>query len=272
MNIFQYLSYRSLLKEQCLAWKKTHRGASLQRLAEEAGIQSPYLSNAFKERAHLNADQIFSLAQILHWDDETLNFCLLLMEWERAGNPKRKLLLKQKIDRTKKDKLESKANLKKEILQTSTEDEQKFFLNPYYSIIHAFMGVAKFSANPQLVGKVLGLKDTQFQNLLKDLLTMQFLEKKSGAIVKKRKNFHLPKESALCGPHLQLLSVATNQQLQRITDDEKYNFSVTFTGDAETKEKVQREFLDFLRKIEGIVKEAPSNEVYGLRFDLFSWT
>jgi uncharacterized protein (TIGR02147 family) len=270
VNLFNYLSYRILLRDQAVAWKKSRTGFTLQRIAEQAQIQAPYLTNAFKERAHLSTDQIYALSLIFEWDADATEYCTLLMEWERSGLPGRRKALKEKVERIRKEKLSTEANLRKQVVATGESD--RFFLNPYYSLIHAFMGVDRFSKEPMLVAQKLGLDPRQFKAWLADLVAMGYLEK-DGARYKKRKtNFHLPKESPLCSPHLQLFGLATAQQLLRLPDEEKYNFSVTFSADPAARESIQREYLAFLKKVEGLVKEAPSEEIFGLRFDLFRWS
>lgn len=270
MNLFNYLSYRALLRDQAIAWKKSRAGFPLQRIAELAKIQAPYLTNAFKERAHLSSDQIYSLAHIFEWDAEATEYCSLLMEWERSGLPGRRKTLKEKIERIRKEKLSTEANLRKQVVATGESD--RFFLNPYYSLIHAFMGVERFSKEPALVAQKLGLDARQFKVWLNDLVAMGYLAKEGARYRKMKTNFHLPKESPLCSPHLQLFGLATAQQLLRLPDEEKYNFSVTFSANPAAREKIQREYLAFLKKVEGLVKEAPSEEIFGLRFDLFRWS
>jgi uncharacterized protein (TIGR02147 family) len=272
MNHFNYQAYRILLRDQAAAWKEAHKGYTLQRIAELAKIQAPYLTNALKERAHLNQDQIFALGQIFEWETELHRYCTLLMEWERSGNPARKKLLKEEIDRIRKEKLSSQAHLKKQVMETPESELNQFFLNPFYSLIHAFMGVERFSREPMAVARKLGIEGRQFRRWLGELVEMKFLDREGDAYRKLKKNFHLPKDSPLCAPHLQLFGLATAQHLLRIPEEEKYNFSVTFSADAAARENIQREYLLFLKKVEAIVKEAPSEEIFGLRFDLFRWS
>jgi hypothetical protein len=87
-----------------------------------------------------------------------------------------------------------------------------------------------------------------------------------------KKNFHLPKDSPLCEPHQNLLQQIANQHTRGLPEREKYAFSLTFSADEETRDAIHSEFLKFLQTIEPLVTKAPSDEIYGLRFDLFRWS
>src|SRR4051812_348437 len=113
INVYNYTNYRELLRDQALQKKKTEDGWTLQRIAESTGLQAPYLTNVFKERAHLSGDQFYSLAQLFEWNEEETSFGTLLLEWERSGLKRRRDAFKKRIDEIRKAKMKSEAHLKK---------------------------------------------------------------------------------------------------------------------------------------------------------------
>lgn len=271
-SVFDYQDYRPLLREQANRWKREHAGWTLQRIAEKASIQAPYLTNVLKERAHLSADQLHSLGQVFQWEPDELDYCALLLERERSGLPKRKEALKRKIEAVRKQKLESKANLKKDVIESTPEEFTRFFLNPFYFLMNVFLGTPRFARDPSRIANCLNVHPARVNAWMKDLLKMKFVESTPSGYKVVRKNFHLPRESPLCEPHQQLMQQASHQHLQSLPDDRKYSFTVTFSADPASREKIQREFLKFLQAVEPIVKEAPAEEIYGMRFDLFQWS
>lgn len=271
-SIFDYQEYRPLLRDQAHAWKKEHAGWTLGRIAEKAAIQAPYLTNVLKERAHLSPDQLHALAQVFQWDQDELDYCALLLERERSGLPKRRESLRQKIEAVRKQKLESKANLRKDVIDSTPEEFTRFFLNPFYYLTNVFLGIPRFAKEPSRIADCLNVHPARVSAWLRDLVKMKFLESGPGGYKVIRRNFHLPRESPLCEPHQQLLLQATHQHLQSLPDDRKYSFTATFSADPASREKIQREFLKFLKAVEPIVKDAPAEEIYGLRFDLFQWS
>lgn len=69
-----------------------------------------------------------------------------------------------------------------------------------------------------------------------------------------------------------MLRLRNVQQQQLLDESENYSFMVAFSADKETRGKNHREFLKFLKTIEGWVKDAPSEEVRQIHFDLFRWS
>lgn len=271
-SLFDYTAYRPLLRDQAQAWKREHAGWTLGRIAEKAAIQAPYLTNVLKERAHLSADQLHGLASVFHWEQDELDYCQLLLERERSGMPKRRQALTQKIEAVRKQKLEAKANLKKDVIESTPEEFTRFFLNPFYYLMNVFLGIPRFSREPSRIADCLNVHPARVNAWLKDLVKMKFLEQTGDGYKVIRKNFHLPRESPLCEPHQQLLQQASHQHLQSLPDDRKYSFTATFSADPAAREKIQREFLKFLQAVEPIVKDAPTEELFGMRFDLFQWS
>jgi len=271
-SVFEYLNYRALLREQANRWKREHTGWTLHRIAEKAAIQAPYLTNVLKERAHLSADQLHALSQVFQWDQDELDYANLLQEWERSGLAPRRALLKQKIERVRKQKLETKSNLQKELIESTPEEFTRFFLNPFYFLLNVFMGIPRFSKDPSRIAACLNVHPSRVNTWLKDLVRMKFLEPEKNGYKRIRSNFHLPRESPLCEPHQQLMLQLSHQHLQSLPEDRKYSFTVSFSADAATRETIQREFLKFLKVIEPAVKNAPPEEIYGMRFDLFQWS
>lgn len=271
-TVFEFAHYRPLLREQALRWKKEKPGWTLARIAEKSGIQAPYLTNVLKEKVHLSADQLHALAEVFDWSEDEREFALLLLDWERSGLPKRREFLKGRIDRIRRDKLQAKANLKKEVIEATPEEFTRFFLNPFYSLINSFMAIPRFARDPRRIARCLALDTRQVQGYVKDLVEMKFLGPGPDGYQKLRKNFHLPKDSPLCEPHGQLLLQQMQQQMQRLPADQVYSNNVTFSADPATREKIQRAFLKFLQTVEPLVKDAPSEELYGMRFDLFPWS
>ncbi len=56
-----------------------------------------------------------------------------------------------------------------------------------------------------------------------------------------------------------------------LEQNDKYNFTVSFTANEEAKEKIRLEFLKMLNFIEKAVTQAPSEKLYQMNFDLFKW-
>lgn len=272
MTIYNSWNYRAILAEQSRILKGQRPGFTLQRLAQKTNLQAPYLTNVLKERAHLSHDQAYVVANEMGFSPEERDHLLLLIEWERSGLKQRQTELKTKIEAQRREKLKSKAVLQKENLEPTSSDETRFFLNPYYTILNAFMAVERLSQSPSEIAQALHVSPIQIELWLKDLEQMGFLNRTKTGYQKLKRNFHLSKESPLCQPHQNLMSQISARHMQSLPESEKFNFNLIFSADEDTRDQIQAEYLKFLKAIEGLVKKAPSQNIFGLSFDLFRWS
>lgn len=272
MSFYDFRDYRELIRSQAVALKREHPARTLKWLAGKIGVQSTYLTNVLKGRSHLNSDQLYATVEAFGWDEDQAAYVELLMDWERSAHTKRKQELQKRIDEVRKAKLQSKAHLKQEVVKANPEEYSKFYLNPFYALVHAFITLPKYASKPSLVSQCLNLGSKQVKGIVKELVQLHFLAEEKGAYMRTKKNFHLPKESPLCSPHLLLMQQAAATHMQSLPEEEKYSFTATLSADPATREKIHREFLNFLKTIEPWVKAAPVEELYGMRFDLFRWS
>ncbi len=272
VNVYNFLEYRPWLKEAALVWKKSKTGRTLNALAVKAEIHPPFFSNLIKEKVHLNTDQLFNICKALGVTSEEASYAEMLLDWERSTLEERKQILKQNIDQIRKDKLSSESHLKMEKIQLTTENQASLFLKPELYIIYFFLSIPRFADDLSLVAESLQMEAERVESAVKELIGLGFIELVGTKLVKTKKHFHLPKESPLCEPHQVLLKYRALQHQQASATDKQYSFMVTFTADPEVRAKIHREFLSFLSRIETWVKEAPSEEVYQMNFDLFPWS
>ncbi|MBX2988582.1 MAG: TIGR02147 family protein [Bdellovibrionaceae bacterium] len=272
LNVYDYQEYRKLLRDEAARRKKERPGWTLQRIAEKAEVQAPYLTNVLKERAHLQSDQLYALAQIFEWDEEQTDYAQMLLEQERSGNLQRRKHLLEKLNRIRREKMRTKAHLKAELVEEGAPENMRLFLNPFAFVVYSLLSVPRFNQDPRRITRCLPVDFTQVQSWLKDLVRAGFLKATAKGYEKQKKQFHVPADSPLCEPHQTLLRQLMQQQIQSLPDGEKYAFKVNFSADPETRDQIQKEFLKFLKAVEPLVQTAPSEEVYGLSFELFRWS
>lgn len=272
LSVYKYLDYRLWAQHQAQLWKKSAAHRTLQVLADRVGVQPPYLTNFLKQKVHLSADQLFRLCKVFGLEEDEQGYVFLLMERERSGLEDRRQALKAQIERIRKQKLQSEAHLKAKKVEVSVQTQAGLFLKPEVYVIYFFLGIEKYAKDLSRIASALNLSMAQIDSTVKELVEMGYLEVKRGRLIKTSQHFHLSKESPLCGPHQNLLRYQCLHHQQKLAADDKYNFTVTFTADPQTRESIQQEFLKFLEGVEAQVKAAPSEEVYQMNFDLFAWS
>ena len=85
-------------------------------------------------------------------------------------------------------------------------------------------------------------------------------------------DLHLPRDSSVYVPWKTQLGMMGLQRLQQVSPENSYSFSVAFSADGRTREKIQAMFLALLKEIQPVVKDAKAEEAFQMNFDLFSWT
>lgn len=272
INIFEYLNYRHWIADKIRETKELRPGWTLSKIAEKISVQAPYLSNVIKEKSHLNADQVYRLAEVFNLNNYEQSYFLLLLEWDRSQLQTRKQSLKDQIDSIRKKELQTENYIKSPKIQKMTPELSEFFLNPQLQVIYFLTGIDKYCNDSEKMAKTLKVDTPKVNELLDKLLELGFINKESGRITRSKKSYHLPKDSPLREPHQKLMTYAGIQHKQLLPDHLKYQFSVLFTSDPETHEKIRQEFLNFISKMEEWVKESPAEEVYQLHIDLFPWS
>lgn len=273
--IFESLDYRPLCAGLAAELKTKSPHWTLQRIAEKISVHGPYLSNVFRKKAHFSADQLFDFLRVVKVDGAEADYVLLLQEWERCASPARRDELKRRIERERKRAQRTEEHLHTEVKTTAGDLEARYFLNPDLFLVSTFLGVERFAREPRLIAAALQLPEKRVREMTDELVRMEYFARgPRGEVLPgaKAKSFHLSKESALCDPHVALLLLRAQQHQRSLPADENYSFSVTFTGTAACRDALHAEFLKFLKRAEQIVKEAPSEDVFQMTFNLFPWS
>lgn len=273
MSIYNYLDYRQYISDEVSQRKKLGSSLNFSKLSSKSGIQNTYLSNALKGRAHLNSDQIFSVAQVLQLETAETDYLLLLLEHNKSDNKERKKILKEKIINIQNEMKKTEKHLKAKALdQDYARNLTDYYLDPYTQVIHVMLGLEGNSSLPENIAAALGISDAHMESCLQALKKVHFIEiSAEGVVSVLKKNHHLPKDSTLCLPHQLLMRMKSIDHMQRVPKERRHSVSVAFSGDQQTAEKIHSSFLDFLKSCEPVVKKASATEAFQLNFDLFPW-
>lgn len=244
---------------------------TLANLARAIGIQPSYLTNVLNGRADFNPDQLFSLARRLEASEEDIDYLILLLEIERCGLKERREKLQKRLADVRNSKLSTDAHVEAEKVKGSQEQDVEYYLNPFSQLIHVFLNQARFAREPKQLATLLGISDGQLDESLKLLEKHGYIQPTAKGYKVLVGNRHLSKSSPLCRPHQTLLRYKALDQMQRLSEDNKYSFSVTFSSTQEDRDRIQKAFLDFVKSAEGIVKNGKRENVYQINFDLFPW-
>lgn len=242
-------------------------------LAEAMRVQNPYLSKVFSGAADLNEDQLFLGARKLKLSDDEHHYLSLLLNHNRASVKERRAQINSAIQSIQKRKLSPSENRTAPQISDSSENTRlsHYYLDPWAQIIHMYLMIPKWLKNPRALAEETRIGSERLASILKTLEELEIIEFKAGVYRLLKEQLHLSKSSPLCVPQQSLMRTLSLSKTAN-KDSDSYSFLATFTANEKTRLKIQGEFVDFLKRIETLVAEAPSEEVYQIQFDLFSWS
>jgi uncharacterized protein (TIGR02147 family) len=275
LNIFRYSNFREILKQLVAQKKQTSGDFNFSMLATVLGVQKTYLSKVMGGFGQLSTDQVYALAENFSLTKDEHDYLILLIECERTGLAKRKQFLERRIAAIQAEHRNTKKNLKAKFSEDSIADARaEYYLDPFMTIAHLFLTLPSYGGDSKKVAQRLKFSDFYSKKIFSALERIGIIEKLNtpGFYRVVEDHLHLSSESLLSTPYHALFRMASLQQLMKISPEERFAFSVTFSADNETKKIIHEAFLKFLREIEPAVKAAPIESVYQLNFDLFPWS
>ncbi len=248
---------------------------SNQALAEAMRVQSPYLSKVFSGSADLSEDQLFLAARKLKLSEDEHRYVALLLVFSRASLKERKAELLLEIEAWQNRKLSPSENRSAPQIAlgngSETELLSRYYLDPWAQIIHMYLTIPKWLKDPRHLVSETRIEASRLADILKTLEELEIIEFKSGVYRLLKDQLHLSKKSVLCGPQQNLMRTLSLSKTANAPAD-AYSFLATFTANEKTRLKIQAEFVNFLKNVETLVQAAPSEDVYQIQFDLFSWS
>lgn len=274
IDIYLQTDYRRIISE--LLDYKRGCGATLtnKKLSEAMGVQPSYFSRFIQGNAHINADQLFLCCQALELSDEETQFLLLLQDLDRCSIPSRKTALKRQIDLIRRSRRDTSKHLRAEFIEPKDHRGLgEYYLDPLVPLVHTFLSLREYQISPHLICSCLGLSEARLKEILLLLTNLGIVSfsKRHGSYRLVKDHMHLHKGSSLNRAYQALFRQLALEHLRRTEESEKYEFSVTFSADEETRFKIHDEFNRFIKRAEELVRAAPSEGVFQLNFDLFRW-
>lgn len=273
MNIYYFVDYRLVLKTLIEEQKNKNNKLNYSKLANDLGIQKTYISKVINGSAHLSTDQVYLIADYFSLSEEELDYFLLLLEYERSGVAIRKKKLLKKINYVQSQHRSIKKHLKTNSIDPLISPLGEFYLDPYVKVVHIFLSISFYQKNYLKIAEQLQISQTQLTKIVNTLEKSNIIQwvpaSKSYKILSQ--DLLLPKESPLCVAHQNLFRTISAQQILRLPIRDSLGMQITFSADDRTKNKIHERFLEFLKEMEILVKNATSEKVYQFNFDLFPW-
>ncbi len=252
--------------------KSKRKAVTFEAMAEYCGIQKTYLSKVLNKEGNLSLDQLTRASEFLKLNAFETEFLENLYLLNITQILTRKLKYQQALEKARKEVLKSENSIKSESEDLHHLMIEKYYLDPFYQLIHIFLTIDSYAKNAQEIGKKLGLPKRNFDHYLMDLVDWKIIELKNGIYKVVKNNLHLPKDSDLNTTFRNSSRLASQSKMNASEADDFYAFSAIISCDDQTKQKIQKRFLDFLKQCQNDVIKSDSKEVFQLNFDLLKWS
>lgn len=279
MTPYRCSNYKDVLKESIALGRGRSNGRrpTFQAMAEHCRVQKTYLSKVLNHDVHLSEDQLFLALDFLSFDDDAREFTHLLMAWEKSQIPSRRDQLEKKLKKIRSEKLKTESNLDVNSTLIQATDLTAYFLDPMMQVVHMYLTIKKFSMDPNKIAELLHLRPQSLHKYFRSLESMGLIRThasrgKIDRIEIIRKNLHLPQESILQSSYASRMRLKAIERMDVLDSDEAYRFSVIFSADTKTRERIHASFMEWLKGAQKQVQASREEEVYQMNFDLLNWT
>lgn len=273
MSAYTYDNYKTLLRDTLTQKKaKVSSRFTYERLASACGIQKTYLSRVLNsEEAHLSEDQLHSACDFLGFSREERLFTQLLRSHDKSQHAARRQELLAEIRENRAKHRRSESHLEAERL-TPAIDVSSYHLDPRVMLVHIFLAVERFRANPRSICPHLGISEDMLTSILSKLERMGFIALGKSGYRLTKQSTHLSVESPLYAPFRFMQRFSAMERMQKLPPDRTYNFTAVFSASESVREFIHSRFLTLLQEIEKAASTSKDEEVYQLSFDLFDWS
>jgi uncharacterized protein (TIGR02147 family) len=272
MNIFEELDYRKILERIVTERKQVDGDFRFHLMASAMRIQKSYLSRVIHGHAELNSDQLFLACKYLGLDENQISYMELLLDYAKSNVPEKKKKLAVAIERHQSENLESQAHIKARAAASGDSGLTLYYVDPLNQIVHICLLIKRYRESPALLAEDLELAPARLLKSITLLEKLGIIAQSEGKISVLLRQLHLPRDAEVYPIWRDQLKLMSLQRLKTLPEGSDYSFSVIFSSDKKTKEKIQRKFLNLLKDIEPLVEKANDENVFQMSFDLFGWT
>jgi uncharacterized protein (TIGR02147 family) len=271
MNIYLENDYRKTLKQCVQERKNVDPEFSFQKLAGAMRIQGPYLSKVLSGSADLNEDQMYLGCEHLQMNDEQIEYMLLLLARSRTTLRQRKEAFSERISAIQEKHRDTRAYLTSSPAPT-LPSFQEYYLDPFNQIVHIALLVERYNNDLNLLANRLRSTLERVASAIHRLEQLGLIERKGNKITVIRDDLHLPSDSPIYPFWRSQIRQLSLSRMQIAPSRRDHCFSVTFSADRKTRDRILEGFLALLKQSESWVKNSKSEEVFQMNFDLFAWT
>lgn len=266
-EIFKFTNYREYLAEWIAAQGDQAYGLK-GKIAQSLGISSSLLSQVLKGEKTFTADQASDVCDYLRLNEIESDYFHLLVEKERAGNPRYREKLERKLRQVQQqsEKIGKRVPRHRELT-----DEQKsiYYSNWLYTGIRNLTAIEEFQTADRIAQHL--RCDIQLANrILKFLLENGLCREENGRLTYGPASTHVDSDSPFVNKHHQNWRVQALQKME-LRGDRDLFFTSPMSLSKEVAEEVRKMIPQFIQNVMKAVGPSPSETTRCLNIDWYEY-
>jgi len=268
IQAFQFDNYRKFLEKRLNAMPNNGYG-QLSQLARFLRVHTTLVSQIIKGHKELTTDQAALVAEYLGLGELEIEYFVLLVHFERAGNQRSKALYKRQLQRIR----EQAQTISKRVVvdaKLSEEERAVFYSDWAYSAVRQAVAIPGID-NVDSIATYLDLPREKVQRCIEFLIRSRLCKFSQNKISVGPLSTHVEASS----PWVRVHHANWRQRALNSLDVPSKNalhYTLPLTISAADCEIMREKILQFIEQAKAIVDPSPSEEMFCLNIDWFSVT
>lgn len=263
-SIYTYSNYEDYFSDVIEAHSED-RGYKT-RLAQAVNVHPSYITRISKGVVYMTPDQAASVARFWGFDADESEYLLWLVLKSRTGDENMKQLADQKMNRIKLDRNEIGHQLSDR--DKPNMDQALYYTSWMYSAVHMLLSLPQKLSVKQLSQR-LSVSEADVQQVVDNLVQMNFAEKKEGYYKSLQTNIHLSNANWISRISHQNWRVCTAERAGRAQSAQDFKYTAVHSISKKDFEKLQRMIKEFVLETDRMVRPSPEETVCVMCVDLF---
>jgi uncharacterized protein (TIGR02147 family) len=265
MNIFNFNSYREYLNS-CFDDKSLNKKKS--ELAHYLNCQPGFISQALSVgKTHFSVEHIYKVGTFFNLNEKEINFLILLLQYEKAGNNDLKKHFEKEIKKNQTDSKEIVSKIKKTDRNLSDQERAIYYSHWAYMAIHMAVSLPELNTVKALY-EHFSIDIGFCKSIIQFLSEAKLIEKNGNKLSVGKTRIHLERTS----PLVKSLHQNWRQKaIESLINNNELNlhYSSVLVLSKKDAQKIRSLILDLIKKQEEILIPSSEEEMVVFNLDYF---
>lgn len=265
MSVFDYLDYRTFLKEHCEELVKTNQAFSYRYISQKAGIQSSgHLSMIIQGKRNLTDSMARAISRVIKLNRKETSYFLILVRFNQTKVIEEQAALFQEI-----------ASYKSSPVVTVLKGQYEFYEKWYYAVVRELVEVFNINDNWAEIAKLIQppIKQSEAQNAIEVLTRLDMIKKNENGFYKRCDPIITSGKSSLSYIikqfQIQNLELARTAY-ERFENEKRELSTLTLSIDSQTCKIIKERLAQVRSEILELARQVTTpTQVYQLNMQLF---